>query len=281
MTGGMLGFLLPWDFSPTVVTVTVLAATLFARGTRCRPRPPAGRCVAFYLGLTLLYCALQTQWDYYAGHMFFVHRTQHFVLHDLGPFLLAWSAPGPALARGLPAVTRAGFERLRVKLHWLWRLIFDPWTATAMFVASLCIWVWPPLHFDVMLSNWLYTLMNWSVVILDLPFWWLVLDPRPYPQARIGQGGRIVMLVLVMLPMILVGAAIGLSRHDLYPVYQICGRFMPFSPVADQQIGGMIIWIVGSMLAVVAALIALGRALAEARTQEEARGQKQLSSAKC
>ncbi len=256
----MLDTLLPWDFSPTVLALVAAAGTLFYRGTRRAPgtMPPA-RQAAFYGGLALIYAALQTRWDYYAGHMFFVHRLQHFALHDLGPFLLAWSAPAPALAAGTGERLQARLEPARITLRIPARIVFDPWTATVLFVASLVFWVWPPVHFDAMLSNWVYTTMNWSVVVLDLPFWWLILDPRPYPESRLPQGARIAMLSAVMLPMILAGAIIGLSRHDLYPVYELCGRIFPLSPVTDQQLGGLIIWIPGSLLTVLAALIALSR----------------------
>ena len=264
----MLDYLLPWDFSPTVVGTLLLLAVLFVRGSR-RVRVAPRQWLLFFLSLVLVYAALQTQWDYYAGHMFFVHRLQHLVLHDLGPFLLAWSAPFTVLLQGMPAAMRdriaawyasPAVQRVR-------RFIFDPLTATVLFIASLCVWVWPPVHFYAMLSNWLYTTMNWSVFVIDLPFWWIVLDPRPYPQARLSYGKRILMLVLVMLPMMLVGAIIGLSRHDLYPVYALCGRFLPISPITDQQIGGMIIWIPGSLLAATAALITLARVLNHSRLQ--------------
>src|SRR5690242_2014897 len=98
----ILEYLLPWDFSPTLFAAVVLAAVLFFRGSRRSAEQeaqhalepvPATRRAAFYAGLALIYAALQTRWDYYAGHMFFVHRLQHFALHDIGPFLLAWSAP--------------------------------------------------------------------------------------------------------------------------------------------------------------------------------------------
>jgi len=265
----MLEYLLPWDFSPTVVGTVLVLTALYVRGA-ARLHPPLHQTLRFFLGLLLLYAALQTSWDYYAGHMFFVHRLQHLVLHDVAPFLLAWSAPTAVLMRGLPATLRRGFERwsASARVHRLRHFIFDPWTATGLFVVSLCLWVWPPMHFYAMLSNWLYTLMNWSVVIIDLPFWWIVLDPRPYPEARLSYARRILLLVLVMLPMILVGASIGLSRHDLYPVYQLCGRFLPVSPITDQQIGGMIIWIPGSLLAACTALIALARILEQSRREE-------------
>lgn len=269
----VLDFLLPWSFSPTALVAIGGAATLFTVGaTRAPSRTPAGRRVAFYVGLALIYCALQTKWDFYAGHMFFVHRLQHFILHDVGPFLLALSAPASALAYGLPASLRLRLRRLRPALRGPARVIFDPWTATALFVGSLCLWVWPQVHFYAMVSNWLYALMNWSVVLCDLPFWWLILDPRSRPEARLGQGVRILLLVLVMLPMILVGAILGLSRHDLYPVYEICGRFFPLDPVTDQQIGGLIIWIPGSLLATIAALIALRRAMRHSELTARAGG---------
>ena len=79
------------------------------------------------------------------------------------------------------------------------------------------------------------------------------------------------MLTIVMVPMILAGAIIGLSRHNLYPVYGICGRFFPISPLTDQQIGGMIIWIPGSLLTILAALIALSRAMSQAESREQTR----------
>jgi putative membrane protein len=264
--------LLPWDFSPATLAVVVLAAVAFARGAAASgSRPERTRAVAFYAGLTLIYAALQTQWDYYAGHMFFVHRLQHFALHDVGPLLLAFSAPAALLVRGTPTAVRDALRPLKGVVRPIARVLFEPWTATVLFVGSLVFWVVPSIHFYAMVSNWVYTLMNWSVLLLDLPFWWLIFDPRPYPAARLGQGTRILMLVFVMGPMILTGAIISLVRHDIYPVYQICGRFLPISPLTDQQIGGLIIWIPGSLLTVFAALICLRRAMYQSDARERMR----------
>ena len=262
-----VALLLPWEISPTVLLTIALAATLYAVGClRTVPRPPYRHRIAFYLGLLLIYCALQTRWDYYASHMFFVHRTQHFILHDLAPALLAASAPAAELAKGLPQWLSRRLAPVTARLRPFTHLIFEPWTATALYIASLIAWISPPLHFYAMLSNWLYRLMNWSVVLGDLPFWWLILDPRPYPLARVKHGHRILMLTVAMLPMMLAGAILGLSRHDLYPVYAICGRFAPVSPLTDQQLGGLIIWIPGSVFLVSIAVLVLRRILLQERT---------------
>ena len=254
--------MLPWEFSPTVLVTIALAAALYSRGlAKMASAVPRSRIIAFYLGLFLIYCALQTSWDYYASHMFFVHRMQHFVLHDVGPALLAGSAPGAVLANGLPARFGKIAAQLRIRLRPVERIIFDPWTATVMFIASLIVWIWPSVHFSVMLSNGLYRLMNWSVVLGDLPFWWLVLDPRPYPLARARGGYRLLMLFVVMLPMMLSGAILSLSWHYWYPVYSICGRFASVSPLTDQHLGGLIIWIPGNVVLLIVALVVLRRIL--------------------
>lgn len=261
--------LLPWEFSPTVLVTVALATTLYSVGlTRVAPRVSCSRRIGFYLGLFLIYCALQTSWDYYASHMFFVHRLQHFVLHDVGPALIAGSAPAPVLAKCLPEWLGKLVARVKVHMRPAARMIFDPWTATALYIASLVIWIWPSVHFYVMLSNWLYKLMNWSVVLADLPFWSLILDRRAYPLARVRGGCRLLMLFVVMLPMMLAGAILGLSRHDLYPVYGICGRFAPISPLTDQHLGGLIIWIPGSLLVAVAGFVVLRQILRQERATQ-------------
>jgi putative membrane protein len=193
--------------------------------------------------------------------MFFVHRLQHLVLHDVGPALIMGAAPGAALACGLPAPLRRRLGALQAALSGPARLLLDPWTATAMYIASLLLWLWPSVHFDVMLSNGLYKTMNWSVVLGDLPFWWLVLDPRPWPLARVKAGWRILMLVIVMPPMMAAGAILSLSERDRYLVYDVCGRFLPISPVTDQQVGGLVVWIAGGITVGIVFLIVIARML--------------------
>lgn len=262
-----LELFLPWQFSPTVMVAVALAAALHARGSgRASPPVSAGRRTAFYLGLLVIYCALQTSWEYYASHMLFVLQLQHFALHDLGPALLAWAAPRAALAGGLRRCMYAPASPTKQVIGALTRLLLNPLIAATTYVAALLVWLWPPLAFDVMLSNELYRLMSWSVLAGALPFWSLVLDPRPYPLARLRPGHRIVMLHLVMLPIVLTGASLTLSGRNLYPVYAVCGRFLPVPPVADQQLAGAVMWVLGAALFAVAFFIVLGRNL----EQEEA-----------
>ena len=74
---------------------------------------------------------------------------------------------------------------------------------------------------------------------------------------RLGWTLELVVIAAIP-PQIVLGAFIFFSPRELYPVYSICGRaFTWLSPMRDQQIGGLLVWIPGSMMSVIGALIAL------------------------
>ncbi|AOJ01372.1 hypothetical protein WS70_05630 [Burkholderia mayonis] len=256
----LLYWLEPWEPSPTVVIAVLVAGVLFARGARKAKVSPL-RQFSFWLGLTALYVALHTRLDYFFEHEFFMHRAQHLVLHHLGPFFIALSYPGAAIRAGIPFAWRRRFVRpalaqpiVRATLD----IVFNPVVAVVLFVGLIYFWLLSPIHFVAMLDWRLYRVMNWSMVIDGLLFWWLVVDPRPAPPARLAPGRRILIAVAAIPPQILLGALIFFTPHELYPIYSICGRaFTWLSPLRDQQIGGLLLWIPGSMMSVIGALIAL------------------------
>jgi putative membrane protein len=256
----LLVWLEPWEFSPTVVVAVVVTAVLFARGVS-KAKVSIARQLSFWFGLIALYVALHTRLDYFFEHEFFMHRAQHLVLHHLGPFFIALSYPGAAIRAGIPFSWRQRFVRpvlqtraVRATLD----VVMHPVVAVVLFVGLIYFWLLSSVHFVAMLDWRLYRVMNWSMVIDGLLFWWLVLDSRPAPPARLAPGRRVLVIIAAIPPQILLGAFIFFSSHELYPVYSICGRaFTWLSPMRDQQIGGLLIWIPGSMMSVVGALIAL------------------------
>jgi putative membrane protein len=267
----MLDLVLPWEFSPTVLLAITLAVVLYLRGA---PRVLNPRSAAFFAGIVSIYAALQTACGYYASHMFFVLQLQHFVLHDMGPALLAVAAPGAALMRGLPRWALSRAQTGTRALGGTFGFLLDARIATTLYVASQLVWLLPPIAFDVMLSNRLFRLMSWSTVLGALPFWHLMLDLRPYPLSRLRLRQRFLFLYLAMLPMTLASAALAFSQTNWYPVYAVCGRFLPISPVMDQELGGTAMWVPGALLFGLVFFLFLGRKLDQAgivRYDESAR----------
>jgi putative membrane protein len=121
-----------------------------------------------------------------------------------------------------------------------------------------------------MLDLKLYHLMNWSMLIDGLFFWWLMLNPRTMGASIVlNYSKRIVILFLVMLPQIILGGYIALSRRELYDVYDVCGRAWPIASSTDQQLGGLLTWIPASMMSVLGILVVIKYILRHGRRHSE------------
>ncbi|MFE8070387.1 cytochrome c oxidase assembly protein [Marinobacteraceae bacterium S3BR75-40.1] len=266
-------FLTPYDVSPLSLLAYLAAVLVYGLGVWRLPReqrPGTWRQLAFWLGLGLCYAVMNTRLDYYAQYMFFVHRGQHLILHHLGPFLIALSNPLPVLAA--MGVGRPGPRRFpRSLLYGVYRVLQHPLVAPVLFVGLIFFWLWPSVHFDAMLSRDLYWLMNWSMLLDGLLFWWLILDPRDASHpGTLRPGVRILMLLAVVPPQIALGAYITLSDGVLYDVYAVCGRAWPMAAETDQHLGGLLTWIPAAMMSVIGVLVLLPRLMRQDRQRAAA-----------
>lgn len=258
----LINYLKPWEFSPTVLASCALPAAVYTRGLvlarRAGETVGYGRPLAFFLGLGLIYAVLQTRVDYLSQHMFWIHRLQHLVLHHVGPVLIVLAAPLAVMERGLPQ--RLGAAVRTVWGHGLVRIIYrfvqNPVVAPLLFVGLIYFWLIPAIHFTAMLSADRYRLMNWSMAVDGIFFWWLMLAPREAQgQASVSYLVRILILWAVMILQIIIGSYISLHNSVLYDVYGLCGRAWAIDPLTDQQFGGLLTWIPPAMMSVTGILI--------------------------
>jgi putative membrane protein len=216
------------------------------------------------IGVTAIYIVTQTQFDYLSRFMFFVHRGQHLVLHHVAAFLMALAAPWSVLAAGTPRWVREKIVLPAVRskvLRGTYALLQNAVVAPVLFVGLIYFWLVPAIHFDAMLSFRLYEVMNWSMLIDGLLFWWLILSPSAdgHGRQRLRVGVRILLVLVIMPPQIILGAYITFSRSILFDVYEVCGRAWPIEPLTDQQLGGLLTWIPPAMMSGIATLVLLGR----------------------
>ena len=255
----LLKWLVPWEFSWTFLAIFVSACVLYWRGSR-RLRVGRGRQVTFWCGMAAMYLTLHTYLDFYAEHEFFMHRLQQLLLHHVVPLVIVASCPGSVLRAGLPLSWRARFLRPAQRSR-AWRavggVLFNPVVATLLFVLFILIWLVPSLQTLAMLDWRVYRFMNWSMIVSGFVYWWLVLDHRPHPPGRMVAGMRVLSPGITMSPQILAGAIITFSRHDLYPIFEVCGRAFTFNVLTGQMIGGLIIWVPAAMVESIGALMAM------------------------
>ncbi|HEX8874065.1 MAG TPA: cytochrome c oxidase assembly protein [Nitrosospira sp.] len=256
-------WLTPWEESIVVVTTAGAAAIFYLRGS-------AGSDLSFrqklyfWTGLISVYLVSHTQLDYYAEHQFFIHQLQHLVLHHLGPILIVLSGPVSTLLAGMPPTGRQFCRQLAAwkATHHLGHILCNPIVAVALFSGLIGFWLLPSVHFTAMIDWRVYRLMNWSMLINGLIFWWVVLQRGPIFSIHLSSGSRIAMMLAVVPPQIVLGALIFFATREIYPIYTICGRAIGgVSAMADQQIGGIILWIHGAMMSAIGILIVVRREL--------------------
>jgi putative membrane protein len=263
----------PWDFSPPEYLATALTLLWFYRGLERSPppaRPPVWRRAAFLCGVVLIYGVLQTRFDYWAQHMFFLNSVQHVVMHHVGPFLIALGTAGEMLRRGMPRWVRRTITAPAVVA--VVRTLQQPVLAVLLFSGVFyAFWLIPAVQFRAMIDPRLYAVMNWSMVLNGILFWCVVLDPRPKPPARVAYATRMAMAVAVIFPQIALGATITFASGDLYPYYALCGRLIPAIGVQlDQHIGGIVIWDQATMGALAVVLVLNAMRLNEEATTASA-----------
>ena len=253
-----LPIFLPWQFHWVEFLGTFLTLAWFWRGLQVLPgdqQPPLWRKLCFVAGVLSFYVVLQTRVDYYAQHMFFVHRWAHFVLHHAGAFLIALGMSGPVLFAGTPEFLKPLVKARAVQATL--NVLQHPAVAPVLFVGLLYFWLIPAIHTRVMLDENLYELMNWTMAINGVMFWSLVLDSRSKPPARLSHLVRALMILLIELPQMVLGAILSLSMTDFYPVYNICGRVLDMTALNDQHYGGLIIWLPGTLTSFAAMIVVL------------------------
>ncbi len=253
-----LPFWMPWEFSWPIYLTIALTLAWFVRGLRILPKdqhPPLWRLICFVVGVASFWIVLQTRIDYYAQHMFFVHRWAHFVLHHAGAFLIALGMSGQVLFAGLPDFLKPVVKSRPVQATL--NLLQHPAMAPFLFVGLLYFWLIPQIHTRVMLDANLYELMNWTMAINGVMFWSLILDSRAKPPARLSHLMRALLILVIELPQMVLGAVLSLTEHDIYPVYTICGRVLDMTALNDQHYGGLIIWLPGTLTSFAAMIVVL------------------------
>jgi len=248
----------PWEFSPLLLLCFAAGITLFVRGQRVH-KVNNTRKILFWSGVVLIYLSMHTMLDYYAERLFFMHRIQHLVLHHLGPLVLMLAYPGSVMRAGMPLSWRTRLRRFNQTLagRAIIAVMTNPIFVPALFVFLVIVWLIPSVQFYSMLDWRLYRLMNWSVVISGFMYWNLILDRRPGPPAAMSPGGRVISPIVTMAPQMLAGAIIAFTERDLYPLFDLCGRAITITPLMDQSIGGLTMWIPAAMTEVAGLLIAL------------------------
>ena len=244
-----------WSLTPFVTVATILMIWLYARGA-ARTKP--WQRIGFVAGSALLYLALQSPLDALADDSFAVHQLQHLVIHALAPMLLALSAPAAAMIAGMPRWLLCGAYAPVASVRGVrtaFAFLSNPVVAAFHFIAAMLFWLLPSIQERALLDRLLHDTMHFSMLLAGLFFYFCVFDSRP-PPAGSGYGARVFALLTALLVNIPLGAYLSYKENALYPAYGETER-VGLAPLVDERVGGLIQYVPGSMMFVIAVLLVL------------------------
>jgi putative membrane protein len=251
------GFTTHWS------TVVGLLALLALWGWRARVHSreaPARRlttlqAIAFPAGLVVLFLSLNGPvHDISDFYLFTGHMVQHLVLTIIVPPLLLIGTPGWLLRPPLVVPTVAAAARL----------VTTPRVAFALFNFVLASWHLPPLYNAAMYYHEVHIIQHLMFLVAAVIVWWPLLSPLP-ELPRLSYPGQMLYSFLMTLPMTIVSVFIVYADHVLYPAYAAAPRLWGLSPLEDQRLGGLIMWIPGGLFFYLLASVVFFRWQASAR----------------
>ncbi len=215
------------------------------------------RAGSYLLGWLVLVFALASPLDTMSDALFSAHMTQHILLIAVIPPLLVAGAPPTAMAwAGRRLLAGRHGARLRRLIHGLAAIgavLTTAWIALGVHTAAMWTWHLPALYELALAHPWWHALEHACFLGTALLLWWSVMRPRGVRRNGYGVG------VLVMLATAMQSGALGAlfaaSRTPWYATSYHDTMAWGLTPLADQQLGGLIMWVPGGMIYVVAACV--------------------------
>lgn len=219
------------------------------------------RVACFALGLLVVTAALTGPLDSAADERFSLHMVQHTLLVLVAAPLLVLGRPVTVLVLALSADRRRRTTTpvLRSRLA---RFVLSAPFAVATFVLVLSGTHLPAVYDAAVQHQALHDLEHLAYLLSAALFWTSVLGTELGP-ARLDHPARLLYLFLAMGTMAVIGVALSMGRHPLYPHYVAAAREAGYSALADQHTGGVIMWTAGMVIVVPAMAVVVLAWLAE------------------
>jgi putative membrane protein len=260
-----------WTFQPGVVIPIATSILLYSLGLfRLNRRSPQSvrpaDAIYFTLGSAALIAALISPIHAWGSALFSAHMTQHEILMLIAAPLLVLGRPIVPFLWALPKTAAKWLARLTTGKRWrtIWGAISNPFAAWT--IHAVVLWSWHiPFLFQATLENeTVHALQHASFLFSALLFWWAVIHGR---QRALGFGLAVLYMFTTALHSGLLGALLTFANSVWYPAYVGRTATWGLTPLEDQQLGGLIMWIPAGLVYIAAGLALFAGWLRESETR--------------
>ena len=267
-----------WSFEPLVIISLTITALLFIIGLyRLKRRSiRTWEALCFAGGWLALFVALVSPVHAWGQVLFSAHMSQHEILMLVAAPLLVLGRPLIAFLWALPLSWSRSLGNLS-KITWinsLWRALTIP--LVAWLIHAIALWVWHiPALFDATLhSEAIHTVQHLAFLLSALLFWWALIHGR---HGAMGYGAAVLYVFTTSVHSGALGALITIAGSVWYPSYAPLTASWGLTPLEDQQLGGLIMWIPAGLVYVIAGLALFAGWLREADLRATRRERMELA----
>ncbi|MFL5631587.1 MAG: cytochrome c oxidase assembly protein [Gemmatimonadaceae bacterium] len=254
-----------WTFEPFVVFALLAAGGLYALGC-ARLWKSAGvgsgirrtHAAAFGAGWIAMAIALVSPLHSLGSVLFSAHMAQHELLIAMGAPLLVIGRPLIAFLWALsPSARRhaGSWSKLSV-VQQVWLVVSRPGVAFTAHAVALWVWHLPGPYQATLSSEPMHALQHASFIFTAVLFWWTIVHST---SGDLKRTGAVFYLFVTALQTGALGALLAFAPTLWYPCYASTTAPWGLTPLDDQQLGGLIMWIPGSIPYLIATLLIAAR----------------------
>lgn len=263
-----------WNRDPVLLINLFIALWLYGRGlARIWSRGRIGRVVsrrqvaAFLLGMLAMAIVLVSPIDALGEQLAWVHMVQHMVLMTVAAPLIVLGSPILVWTWGLSSFWRGTLSRI----WWLvcrwripWRALWNPLIAWSVYAVVTWAWHIPPFYESALRNPFLHDLQHATFFLAGCLYWRGLIDP--ISRFRAGDGIGVISLFSMTMQATVLGVLMTVSPVPWYADYIGRTELWGLTPLEDQQLAGLIMWMPACLSYLIAALVLLSRCLRDPST---------------
>lgn len=244
-----------WSWYPSVIGGVLILLGLYLAVTKLQFDR---RTSWFVLGLLTILLALLSPLDILSDqYLFSAHMVQHLLLVLVAPPLLLAGLPEPPLRQLMTRKLPARLERL----------LGYPLLAWLLGIGTLYIWHLPPIYAATLADEWVHSAEHLSFLVTGTIFWWPLVGS--VASQSLNTFFALAYLFTAALANSILGIIFTFAPSLIYTGYQnpqdsldilpLLRERWGLSPMLDQQLGGLFMWVGGGLIFLISMLAVLIR----------------------
>jgi putative membrane protein len=232
-----------WSFEPWVIAALLLTLGLYLFGLRrIRTSVPKWQITSFIAGIAALALTLLSPLHRLGSELFSAHMTQHELLMLVAAPLLIMGQPGTPMLWAFPVSFRIKLGKAvkQPVIGRAWKTVSSPFSAWIIHGISVWFWHVPVLYQATLESELVHATQHITFLGTALLFWWTLLHGR---GERMTYGAAVVYVFTTAVHTSVLGALLTCTSKLWYPAYIGHTVAWGLSPLQDQQLGGLIMWV--------------------------------------